>query len=169
MDTNHSLMKHPDEFKIPPGEFPDGSRVIETVVRIHQAMLAESKGGGEVRHAVPANVVKGMADIATNIWKAKMKMLDGASGEVRDEMKRVYRNIESVLESLDEMGLELKDHTGDAFDYGLPLKVITTQPTQGITRENVIETIKPTIYWQQQIIQMGEVVIATPDSAETKV
>jgi hypothetical protein len=162
-------MKHPDEFKIPPSEFPDGSRVIETVMRIHQAMLAESKCGGEVRHAVPENVVKGMADIATNVWKAKIKMLDGASGEVRDEMKRVYRNIESVLESLDEMGLELKDHTGDAFDYGLPLKVITTQATQGITRENVIETIKPTIYWQQQIIQMGEVVIATPDSAETKV
>jgi len=162
-------MKQPDEFKIPPGEFPDGNRVIETVVRIQQAMVAESKGGGEVRQAVPANVVKGMADIATNAWKAKSKMLDGASGEVREEMKRVYRHIESVLESLQEMGLEVKDHTGDAFDYGLPLKVVTTQPTQGITRENVIETIKPTIYWQQQIIQMGEVVIATPASTENKI
>ena len=160
-------MKQPDEFKIPPGEFPDGNRVIETVLRIQQAMLVDSKGGVEVRHAVPANVVKGMADIATNAWKAKAKMLD-ASGEVRDEMKRVYRHIESVLESLHEIGLEVKDHTGDAFDYGLPLKVVTTQPTQGITRENVIETIKPTIYWQQQIIQMGEVVIATPATTETK-
>jgi len=28
----------------------------------------------------------------------------------------------------------------------------------------VIETIKPTIYWQKQNIQMGEVVIATPAS-----
>jgi hypothetical protein len=163
MDSNFPTMKHPDEFKIPPGEFPDGSRVIERVM----AMLAESNGV-EVRHAVPANVVKGMADIATNVWKAKAKMLDFASGEVRDEMKRVYRHIESVLESLSEMGLELKDHTGDAFDYGLPLKVITTQPTQGITREKVIETIKPTIYWQHQIIQMGEVVIATPVSTEIK-
>jgi len=162
-------MKQPDEFKIPPGEFPAGNRVIETVVRIPRAMLAEFKGSGEVRHAIPANVVKGIADIATNVWKTKAKMLDGASGEVRDEMKRVYRHIESVLESLHEMGLEVKDHTGDAFDYGLPLKVVTTQPTHGITRESVIETIKPTIYWQQQIIQMGEVVIATPASTETKV
>jgi hypothetical protein len=160
-------MKQPDEFKIPPVEFPDGNRVIETVVRIQQAMLAESKGGGEVRHTIPVSI-KDMANIATNVWKAKAKMLDGASGEVRDEMKRVYRHIESVLESLQEMGLEVKDHTGDAFDYGLPLKVVTTQPMQGITRENVIETIKPTIYWQQQIIQMGEVVIATPASTETK-
>jgi len=166
--TRCNIMKHPDEFQIPPAEFPDGSKVIEQVLRLQEAILAEAKGGGgEVRHAVPPNVVRGMADIATNVWKAKGKMLDGASGEVRGEMKRVYRHIESILESLHEMGLELKDHTGDAFDYGLPLKVITTQPTQGIPRESVIETIKPTIYWQQQIIQMGEVVIATPASTET--
>jgi hypothetical protein len=164
----HAIMKQPDEFKIPPGEFPDESHVIEAVVRFQKAMLAESQGGVAVRHAVPTNVVKAMADIATNIWKAKAKMLDGDSGEVRNEMKRVYRHIESVLESLNEVGLEVKDHTGDGFDYGLPLKVVTTQPTQGITRESVIETIKPTIYWEQQIIQMGEVVIATPASTETK-
>lgn len=164
MHNDLLIMKHSDEFKIPPGDFPDGIRVIERVM----AILAESKGGGEVQQVIPEHVVKGMADIATNVWKAKVKMLDGASGEVRDEMRRVYRHIEGVLETLHEMGLELKDHTGDAFDYGLPLKVITTQPMQGITRENVIETVKPTIYWEHQIIQMGEVVIATPASEETK-
>src|SRR5260370_33600158 len=103
-----------------------------------------------------------MTNVATNIWKARVKMLVAASGEVREEMKRVYRHVEAALEGMLEMGLEVKDHTGDAFDYGLPLKVITAQPTPGITRESVIETIKPTIYWQQRLIQIGEVVIATP-------
>jgi hypothetical protein len=105
-----------------------------------------------------------MADIATQVWKAKGRMMQGTTGEVRDEMKRVYRHIESALGSFHEIGLEVKNHTGDPFDYGLPVKVITTQPTPGITRESVLETIKPTVYWQQQIIQMGEVVIATPAS-----
>jgi hypothetical protein len=81
---------------------------------------------------------------------------------VREDMKRVYRHIEAMFESFQEMGLEIKDHTGEIFDYGLPLKVVTTQPTKGIAQERVIETLKPTIYWQKQIIQMGEVVIATP-------
>jgi hypothetical protein len=44
----------------------------------------------------------------------------------------------------------------------MPLTVITTQPTAGIAKERVIETIKPTIYWNETIIQTGEVVIATP-------
>jgi hypothetical protein len=161
-------MKQPEEFKIPPAPWKEVENSIAALAKQCTAKPAGEGNAVEVLHAVPANVVKGMADIATNAWKAKTKMIDGASGEVRDEMKRVYRHIESVLESLHTMGLEVKDHTGDAFDYGLPLKVVTTQPTQGITRESVIETIKPTIYWQQQIIQMGEVVIATPASTESK-
>ena len=156
-------MKQPDEFKIPPAAFPDGSRVVEAITRAQQAGDPES---GAERYSVPSKVVKGMADIATNAWKAKGKMLD-ASGEVRDEMKRVFRHIDGVLESLREMGLEVKDHTGDVFDYGLPLKVITSQPTPGISREMVVETVKPTIYWERTIIQQGEVVIATPISSQS--
>jgi hypothetical protein len=156
-------MRQPDEFKISAAEFPDAKQVIEQILRIQQTGHAESNvESRELHYSIPPNVIKGMADIATNVWKAQTKMVDGASGEVRHEMKRIYRHIEAALESLRAIGLEVKDHTGDAFDYGLPLKVITTQPTEGITRESVLETIRPTIYWQQQIIQRGEVVIATP-------
>jgi len=114
-------------------------------------------------------VIKCMAAIATNAWKAKNKMVDNSTGEVRDDMKRVYRHIEGILDTLGEMGIEVKDHTGDAFDYGLPLKLVTTQPTPGITKEKVIETIKPTVYCQKtRIIQMGEVVVATPIQQQEK-
>jgi len=114
-------------------------------------------------------VLKCMAAIATNAWKARTKMLDSATGEVRDDMKRVHRHIEGILDSLGEMGIEVKDHTGDTFDYGLPLKVVTTQPTPGIIKEQVVETIKPTVYCQKTtIIQMGEVVVATPIQQEEK-
>jgi hypothetical protein len=123
---------------------------------------ALQRGGGEVRYAIPENVIKAIAVIATNAWKAKMKMVDSPSGEVRDDMKRVYRHIEGIFQAFQDMGLEVKDHTGDPFDYGLPLHVVTTQPTPGLTKERVLETIKPTIYWQNQILQRGEVVIATP-------
>ena len=123
---------------------------------------SQGDAGAMIRYAVPEKTVMIIADVATNAWRAKTKMMDKSSGEVREDMKRVYRHIEAMFESFQEMGLEIKDHTGEIFDYGLPLKVVTTQPTKGIAQERVIETLKPTIYWQKQIIQMGEVVIATP-------
>ena len=155
-----------DKFRIPAAQWPDESKVAEALANQMLAAMARQAGaGGKVRYAVPPNIVKGMADVATNIWKAKCRMLDGASGEVREEMKRVYRHVESALETMAELGIELKDHTGNAFDYGLPLKVVTTQETPGITRETVIETLRPTVYWQKQIIQMGEVVVGTPPAS----
>jgi hypothetical protein len=104
---------------------------------------------------------KALANIATNVWKARSRMVD-AQGEPREETKRIHRHIESILDSLAQLRVEIRDHTGETFNYGLPLTVITTQPTQGINRERVIETIKPTVYWNRQLIQSGEVVVGTP-------
>lgn len=153
----------PDPFKIPAPQWPDESKMIEALAsQMAAAMTRQAGATSEVRYEVPPLFVKGMLDIATNVWKAKCKMLDSATGEVRDEMKRVYRHVDSALETLGQLGFELKDHTGSAFDYGMPLKVVTTQQAQGITRETVIETLRPTIYYQNKIIQMGEVVVGTP-------
>jgi hypothetical protein len=153
----------PDDFKIPPPQWPDEKKLIDALkTQIKSILSSQHETGTSTRYAVPEKMVKAIADLATNAWKAKIKMIDNSSGEVREEMKRVYRPIEGMFTSFQELGVEIKDHTGEIFDYGLPLKVVTTQPTPGITKERVIETLKPTIYWQEHIIQMGEVVIATP-------
>jgi len=150
-------------FAFPPAKFPNKETVLEEIVHNRQAMPSTlQRGAGAVPCAIPENVTKAIAAIATNAWRAKVKMMDASSGEVRDDMKRVYRHIESIFQAFQDMGLEVKDHTGDPFDYGLPLHVVTTQPTPGLTKERVLETIKPTIYWQNQVLQRGEVVIATP-------
>lgn len=115
--------------------------------------------------ACPETMRQALASIATHAWKARTRMRDAVSGEVLEEMKKISRSIDGIFESLAALDIEVKDHTGQPFDYGLPLKVVTTQPTAGIAKEQVIETLKPTIYWRQRIIQTGEVVLATPSSA----
>jgi hypothetical protein len=103
-----------------------------------------------------------LAAIVTSAWKARARMISAVDGEPHEETRRVFRHIESMFDAFDRLGLRAKDHTGDAFDYGMPLNVVTTQPTPGLAKERVIETIKPTIYWNQTIIQTADVVIATP-------
>jgi len=116
----------------------------------------------EIDEGVHHISIKDVLDIATQAWRAHGKMIDPVSGEVREEMKRVVRHIEAILTSIAAIGFELKDHTGDRFDYGLPLRVVGTQPTAGLERDTVVETLKPTIYWKRRIIQSGEVIVGTP-------
>ena len=122
-----------------------------------------------VEHVLPPEFTKSVAAVATNAWKLRARLVDGKSGEPRDDLKKedirkLARHVEAIFESLSQIELEVKDRTGEPFDYGLPEKVITTQPQPGLKKEQIIETLRPSIYWNKQLVQQGEVVIATPAS-----
>ena len=109
-------------------------------------------------------LIKAISSIATNAWRAKNKMVDADSGEAREEMKRVFRHNESIIETLKQIGVETIDPSGRAYHSGMALKVIIFEPTPGLTREEIKETIKPSILWQGRLIQIGEVIIGTPQT-----
>lgn len=158
--------KADDTFKIPPAVFPDPHKLLEKLLAIQETIVAQPQDRSEAAPpAIPENLIRSLAVIATNVWRAKTEMMDGFSGEVREEMKLVNRHIEGILESFQEVGLEIIVYTGELFDPGLPLTVVSTQPMPGITQAQIIETIKPTIHWQNQIIQIGEVVVGIPAPA----
>jgi hypothetical protein len=158
-------MKPPKKFRIQVREIPNDEALIE---KLSQMRLSASEGegvSGEVHYVVAPQLVKALVDIATHVWKAKNRMIDVVSGEVREEMKRTHGDMERIYKCFDELGIVIKDHTGETFDYGLPLKVIATKP-MAINGEIVTETLKPTIYWQDKIIQHGEVEVGTPSKPE---
>ena len=80
-------------------------------------------------------MVKAIADLATNAWKAKIKMIDNSSGEVRDEMKRVYRPIEGMFTSFQELGVEIKDHTGKFLTMACRLKLSLPNPPRALPKK----------------------------------
>jgi hypothetical protein len=103
-----------------------------------------------------------LADVATNAWKGQLRLAKWPGKDLPAERNRLERNFESILSSLEGFGVHVKDHTGQVYDYGQALKVVAAQSQEGIAREVVTETIRPTVYWREQLIQRGEVVIATP-------
>jgi hypothetical protein len=108
--------------------------------------------------------LKAFANIATSAWRAKTKMVDSDTGETKEEMKRVYRHIEAIFESLSQIGVETIDPVGRVYDSGMALKVVTFEPTPGLSSEEIKETIKPSVAWQGRLIQIGEVIVGTPQT-----
>jgi hypothetical protein len=107
-----------------------------------------------------------LASIATNIWRAKGKMLDPETGEAKEEMKRVYRHIEAIFDALKELGVETIDQTGRAYDLGMMLNVVSFEQTPGLAKEEIKETFKPSVTWQGRLIQKGEVIVGTPQTTK---
>ena len=80
--------------------------------------------------------------------------------------RRLARNVGAILDALATIQVQVKDHTGEAYDYGMPLKVVASEPRAGISREVVIETVRPTVIMGENLLQRGEVVIAVPNDEE---
>lgn len=106
-------------------------------------------------------------EVAVNAWRARRRMTDKHTGEVKDEHKSTYRSIEGIIASLQGIGFELRDREGEGYDFGLPEKVIASEKRSGISREIVAETIRPSIFYRDQLIKPGEIIIATPEEATT--
>lgn len=115
---------------------------------------------------VPPSFMKSLIGIATNAWRARSKMIERDSAEPKDEMKRVFRHIEGIYDQLRQVGCEIVDHTGRTYDSGMAIQTISFEPTPGLTRDEILETVKPTITLQGKIVQMGEVVVGTPIKQE---
>ena len=83
-----------------------------------------------------------------------------------EEVQRLGRYLESAWDRLAGSKIEVREHTGERYVTGMALRVIAFQPAPGISEETVSETIKPTVFYRDNLIQRGEVVVLTPAPEE---
>jgi len=140
---------------------------------------ASSNQTADVAHP-SAEQLKALISIANNFWRAKKRMSDAVTGDIREDMKRVHERIEAIRRSLVELGIvilyekephdeglpntgiKIRDHTRDVYDEGQPMQVVASKPTPGLDKKRVSETLLPSIFWNDRLIQNGQIEIATP-------
>lgn len=103
-----------------------------------------------------------MADLATRLWRIQTKMIDSTSGAPYDSVARSYQHLERLIGELEAKGIRTEDKTGETYDPGMVVTVLSQEPVQGITREIVYETVEPAVYRDGRLIQRAQIVIGTP-------
>jgi hypothetical protein len=105
-----------------------------------------------------------IVDVGTGLWRLRQRLVDRESGEPLESTRMAYRHFASTWDALVEAGVDVQDHTNQSYDSGQSIRVIAFQPTSGLQRDTVLETIRPSIYYKGKRVQMGEVIIGTPIS-----
>ncbi len=105
-----------------------------------------------------------VCDLSTGLWRLRGKLSEAQSRHHLPEVRRAYRHMEAIWDTLEQAGVSVRDHLNESLPEGgvYSLKAVAFEPTPGLKRECVIETIKPAVYFRGQMIQMGEVIIGTP-------
>jgi len=107
-----------------------------------------------------------LADLCTELWRLHSKMVDPKTRKPREEYRKLYRHLVSVLDILSNENVRIVDHTGQPFDPGMALLVRSFQPIPKLQAFEVIETMKPSVYQNQRLIQPGEVIVGKPEVEE---
>jgi hypothetical protein len=143
-----------------------GHEAVEQASVGHEIPQPRGAGSPPKGDTWPEEIKVAILSLASNAWRAKIKMVDSESGEPREEMRRVFRHIEGMFNTFGELGLHITDHQArDPYDSGMPVTVIGWEETPGLSREEIVQTIKPSITRQGQILQWGEVIVGTPVEA----
>ncbi len=103
-----------------------------------------------------------ISSLATHLWRAKGKLVDPATGEPREESRRIYRHVEAAIDTFTNLGVTMNDWLNQPYDPGLPVKVLTFQPTPELTRDTVVEAVRPTVMWNDRLLQLAEVIVGIP-------
>jgi hypothetical protein len=113
---------------------------------------------------IPLELLNILADVGTGMWRIRRKLIPAGESKPPDELKTIYRPFESTWNKLLQAGLEIKSHDGDIISDGEALQIIAFQPSSEVTRDTVIETLRPTIYYKGRMVQMGEVIVGKPEN-----
>ncbi len=152
---------YPRPFRIPSPVWPDDVLfALKDVMRGSPVDAAALLPGGD---QVDQDAL--LANIGTNLWRMRRKLINLDSGQPREELREAYRYFESMWDTLAQAGIDILDHTNNRYDPGLGLKVLAFQPTSGIGREIITDTLRPTIYRDKTMLQAGEVIVAVPPPA----
>lgn len=122
----------------------------------------EQPPAGQTPGPVDIALAKGLAAIATNLWRAKTKLAQLVVGEANEDVRRIQRHLDAIDRALKELGVTIRDHTGENYDEGQPMRVIASKPVDDLEKKRVSETLLPSIFWNDWLIQNGEIEIATP-------
>lgn len=118
---------------------------------------------GNETNKTEEDLKKALSEVSNHIWRLKKRMVDD-SGEPKDETKRLFRHVQAALDDLNNAGIEIKEFNGQIIPENgvLSLRVLAYQPTNGIIQDQVIETVKPGIFYYGETIQHAEVIIGIP-------
>ena len=148
--------RFPSEFRIHPMPWPQKLENAEE--RLDQAIPAASKTKtAQKDKGEPLFPPALLADVGTGIWRLRQRMIDSRTDEPLEEMRRPFRHLQWLWDKLTDAGVQIMDHTGERVpESGIyALKVIAYEAMPALEHNRVIETIKPTIFTNQERIQMG--------------
>lgn len=157
-------LRHPSEFRIPrPPLAPAHAEWAAAVL----AEVETAEALAERARTPEGAGTDALLGAAVGIWRALRKLDQGTGPLSAADLRQVRRQVHAGRQALLDDGLEIQEHDGMPFDSGQSLQALVFQDEPGLDRETVLETVRPSVYFRGERIQMGQVIVGRPAPRQT--
>lgn len=144
-------LQHPKEFRI---EVPStAGELWDYTDQIIQHFISTQHSEKEL--------IQLLQEMGKGVWRIQNRLTNIRHGS--REVDSALRFLHTLVDAMEQFGVKIQDHTGERITGGEALHIISYETVKNISQEQVIETIKPTITYKGQIIQIGEVIVGQPE------
>ena len=171
-DKNNNLwrnlrqLRYPLEFRIDAPSWPES--VSDSLNEIVQLMATPPVPEAPMGTDEAGSQEELIAKLGTGLWALRSRILPlGDQADLSREMRTLFLTFQSTWNEFIQQGVEVKDHTGERVVGGEAFHIVGSQPMPEVACDQVIRTISPSIYYQDRLIQRGEVLVGTPQTTAT--
>jgi hypothetical protein len=150
---------HPGPFRI--DESPDLVVISKDVLLGQEAAPSPRPTGGNVDVDFK-RVLQTLAAVATALWRVRTKLGTESSAKLPSELRHLPRHVEAAWDAMASGGFEIQDPRGQRYVPGMAVNPVTYSPEPSIPPNTIVETLKPTVFWKDILIQRADVILASP-------
>ena len=123
---------------------------------------ALAKSAADAAQPVSPQGMEALATLAVEVWRLKGRL--SRLGEVAPakELRPVQTAVAKMEEALAAASVEIDDPQGRPYHDGEPFEVLLFEPSPGLSRPTVLQTVKPLVRLGGKLVRRGEVVVGTP-------
>lgn len=126
-----------------------------------------SKLSEEIRFAVGpkfidmSQSVSNLVELAVEVWRMEQRVTKCLTALPENQQAGLQSSIQKLKKYLEKCDIEIVDYTGQKFNEGLNLDVLSVEKNTEISQSTVKETIEPTIMCKGQVIRKAKIILLT--------
>ncbi len=117
-------------------------------------------------NAVPANELnlgfKLITSFCIEMWRLEKRLKRLQNEEPKIDLSSFFDQMQRIKDMFYREGIVVKDYVEEGYKEGISLKVLSFEddPSLPAGVARIVETVRPTIFYNDKVISHGEVVVA---------
>lgn len=103
--------------------------------------------------------VSELVDLAVEIWRIEQRLIKSASDLPENQRKGLEISVQKLKRYIGKYDIEVIDYTGQKYNEGLNLDVLSVETDPTLTEPMIKETVEPTIMCKGQVVRKAKIVL----------